>query len=159
MTRILSRIALVAALLGFAGNAFAATATSNITVTATVIKSCQLTAGTVAFGNYDPLAAANTDATGTFTVACNKGTAWSISLGLGANASGAIRRMTDGTNFLTYELYNDAGRTTVWNAVNLVSGVAANKTAVSETIYGRVTAGQDLAAASFTDTVVATVTF
>jgi spore coat protein U-like protein len=47
-----------------------------------------------------------------------------VSFDLGVNASGAVRRMKDtgaGTNFLTCEIYRDAGRTTVWNAVNKVT--------------------------------------
>src|SRR6184192_3748189 len=52
---------------------------------------------------------------------CTKGTSGVLSLNIGVNASGAIRRMQDsggGGNYLTYEIYNDAARTIVWNAVN-----------------------------------------
>ncbi|PYQ53003.1 MAG: hypothetical protein DMF59_02925 [Acidobacteria bacterium] len=108
------------------------------------------------------------DQTGTVSINCTKGTSGVVSLNLGVNASGAVRRMQDtgaAGNYLTYEIYSDAGRTTVWNAVGTVSlGPSASKnTALSATAYGRVTAGQDAQAGAaglnYQDTIVATVTF
>jgi spore coat protein U-like protein len=146
----------------FARPVHAATATSSLTVTATVAKVCVLTSGTVAFGAYDPVganAAVPLDQSGTFTVACTRGTGYTIGLGLGNNVTGTTRRMSSGTDFLSYELYLDAGHTTVWNATNLSSGTAASITPVSLTVYGRVAAGQNVGAGSYTDTVVSTVNF
>ncbi len=140
----------------------AATATSSLTVTATVAKICVIGAGTVAFGTYDPVgvnAVAPLDASGAFTVACTKNTAYTVGLGLGNNASGSTRRMTSGADFLSYELYTDNTRTTVWNAVNTVGGTAASIAPVTLTVYGRVAAAQNVADGSFTDTVVSTVNF
>jgi len=151
---------------GFAVSSSAATATANLAVTATVTNNCTISTAAVAFGAYDPVvanAAANLDSSGTVTVACTKGTSATIGLGLGANASGAVRQMTDGSgNFLTYELYQDAGRSTVWGnaGAGLLSPVAApSKAARNFTVYGRVPSNQDVAAGAFTDTVVATVNF
>jgi spore coat protein U-like protein len=71
--------------------------------------------------------------------------------------------MTDGSsNYLTYELYSDAGRTTVWTDSGgglYAPGAAASKTARNFTVYGRVASNQDVAAGSYSDTVVATVNF
>jgi spore coat protein U-like protein len=67
-----------------------------------------------------------------------------------------------GGNFLTYELYQDAGRTTVWGngGAGLLSPAAApSKAARNFTVYGRVTSNQDVVAGSYSDTVVATVNF
>ena len=66
------------------------------------------------------------------------------------------------TNFLSYELYQDAGRTTVWGTTGsgLYNPPAAPSFAPrSFTVYGRVDAGQDVPAGAFTDSAVATVTF
>src|SRR5687768_5259232 len=143
----------------------AATATANLSVTATVINNCVISTAAVAFGNYDPVgtnAAADLNGTGTVTISCTKGSTATIGLGLGSNASGAVRRMTDGSgNFLTYELYQEVGHSTAWNTgAGLLSPAAApSKAARSFTVYGAVTSNQDITAGSYTDTVVATVNF
>ena len=146
--------------------ALAATATANLSVTATVINNCVISTAPVAFGNYDPVnvnAAADLDASGTVTSACTKGSTATIGLGLGSNASGSTRRMTDGSgNFLTYELYQEAAETTIWGTAGggLLSPPAApSKAARNFTVYGEVAANQDITAGAYTDTVVATVNF
>ena len=144
----------------FAGSANSANPANN--VSANVIANCTISTFSLAFGNYDPLSATDLDAQTTVNVYCTKGATGTVSLGLGANASGATRRMTDGTNFMTYEVYKDAGRTTIWNAVNTNSAVSTSKgTALNSgfTAYGRVFAGQDLPVANFFDTLQATVNF
>jgi spore coat protein U-like protein len=133
----------------------------NVAVTANVASNCVMTAGSVAFGAYDPLvthAAANLDQTGSVSVACVKGTVANVGLGAGSNFSGS-RRMSNGTDFLGYELYTTAGRTTVWDTTNRVGYTAASKASTSLTIYGRVPSNQDVSAGSYTDTVVAQAEF
>jgi spore coat protein U-like protein len=146
--------------------ASAASATANLAVSATVSTNCTITTAPLSFGPYDPVvtnASADLDGTGTVTVACTKGTGPTIGLGLGSNASGSVRRMTDGSsNYLSYELYHEAGRTTVWTNTGtglLTPAVAPSKTARNFTVYGRVQSNQDVPAGSYTDTVVATVNF
>ncbi|HYS56486.1 MAG TPA: spore coat U domain-containing protein [Thermoanaerobaculia bacterium] len=145
----------------FAGSA-STTNTNNIT--ASVAAKCTIGAFSIAFGSYDPFAAAPLDQSGTVTINCTKGTSGVVSFNLGANASGVVRRMQDTGatgNFLSYEVYTDAAHTTVWNAVNTVTlGPAVSKnTALTATAYGRVAAGQDAAVLNYQDTLVATVTF
>jgi spore coat protein U-like protein len=158
-----SGMAIVAA--SFSAPASAATATANLGVSATVTNNCTISTAALAFGSYDPVvahASTNLDGTGTVTVACTKGASSTIGLGLGSNAAGSVRRMTDGSsNYLTYELYSDASRTTVWNtAAGLYNpGVAPSKVARNFTVYGRVVSNQDVPAGSYNDTVVATVNF
>ncbi len=151
--------------LGMAAPAMAQTATSNLSVSATVAKNCSITTTAVAFGSYDPIVAnavSPLDGTGTVVVTCTKGAGTRIDLGLGSNASGTTRRMSGGTDFLTYELYQNTTRTTVWGA-GAVAGqtiaVAPSKAARTFTVYGRVAGGQDVSAASYNDTVVATINF
>jgi spore coat protein U-like protein len=160
----------VGAAMAFAGfgavRTNAATATANLGVSATVTNNCTISTAALAFGSYDPVvanASANLDGTGTVVVACTKGSTATIGLGLGSNASGSVRRMSDGSsNFLTYELYQDSGRSTIWgnSGAGLLSPVAApSKAARNFTVYGRVTSNQDVPAGSYNDTVVATVNF
>lgn len=148
----------------------AGTATSSLSVTATVTANCTISTAPVAFGNYDPVVANATSAlngTGTITVTCTSGDATNITLGQGADAdSGStdaapLRRMKDaGTDVLSYALYQDSARTTVWGNT-LATGVNETGTGVAQnvTVYGAVAAGQNVPAGSYSDTVVATVTF
>ena len=159
-----SGIALMGASVG--NTALAATATANLGVSATVTNNCTVSTAALAFGSYDPVvahASTDLDGSGTVIVACTKGAVATVGLGLGSNASGSTRRLTNGASeYLTYELYQDAGRTTVWGnaGAGLYSpGAAPSKTARNFTVYGRVPANQDVAVGSFTDTVVATVNF
>lgn len=158
------------AAIAFAGfgstTANAATATANLGVTATVTNNCTISTVALAFGSYDPVvanASTNLDGTGTVVVACTKGATATIGLGLGSNASGSTRRMNDGASeFLTYELYNETTRTTVWSNAGgglLSTGAAPSKAARNFTVYGRVTSNQDVPAGNYSDTVVATVNF
>jgi spore coat protein U-like protein len=167
------KVTIAAVLLGSAGFASAATDTANLSVTASVNTNCTIGTTPVAFGVYDPNAATPLDATGTVSVACTKGTAnITIGLGLGSFAVGSTRQMDDGSgNRLSYELFqpasNAAGaacaRTTVWGntiGTDTLAPVAApSKASRAYSVCGRITAGQDPTAGSYSDTVIATVNF
>lgn len=149
--------------LGWGMTAHAQT-TDTFDVTATVIDSCTLTAGnTLAFGNYDPNSGTDLDGQTTINASCTNGTTADLELDLGNNADGSTRRMadvTDGTNFLQYELYTEAGRTDVWgtgaDAVTYTGqGVLSDQ---DLTVYGRVPSAQDVQVDSYSDTVTVTLT-
>ena len=154
-----------ALILGVSAPAFAQTATTNLSISASVAKNCSISTTAVAFGSYDPIvanAASPLDNTGTVVVACTKGAGTRIDLGLGSNASGSTRRMQGGTDFLTYELYQDAGRAIVWGSgvgAGEIITPALSKAPRTFTVYGRVAAAQDVGAAAYIDTVVATINF
>jgi len=150
----------------FGSQGFAASATANLAVSTAVASNCTVTTAPVAFGSYDPVvanASAGLDATGALTVACTKGAAPSIALALGGNASGSSRRLSDGAgNYLTYELYQEAARSTVWGTTGgavLTAAAAPSKAARNFTVYGRVAGNQDVPSGNYADTVVATVNF
>ncbi len=170
------RLVLVAAIVAVGvGSAFflaprldAGTATANLSVTANVPTNCTISTTAVAFGAYDPLvtnATVELDGTGAVLMYCTKGTVATVSLGSGSNPTGggAIRNMKIGgvgTDLLTYELYTTNTRTTVWNTTNTLSYTSTSKaTQNSMTVYGKVAPGQDVSTGSYTDTVVATISF
>jgi spore coat protein U-like protein len=166
--RILGAAAAAALVLGTVGThpVSALTATANLGATASVANNCTISTGTVAFGSYDPIvthASADLDGSGSVTITCTKGATTTIGLGLGANASGSVRRLTDGTgNYISYELYQETGRTTVWGTSGgalFTPAAAPSKAARPFSVYGRIVAAQDVPAGSYADTVVATVTF
>ena len=171
----LAHAAAIAAALGALAAPFAApaaTATGSFQVTASVTATCLVSStANVAFGAYDTTVATNLQATGTVSVTCTKNTAvTSIDLNLGANASGATRRMTDGTDFISYELYKPVSAvpgaacayTTVWGtgAVNgLVPVAAPSNAARTFNVCGQTTQGQNVGAGSYADTVTVTINY
>jgi spore coat protein U domain-containing protein, fimbrial subunit CupE1/2/3/6 len=173
MTRLMTRteagtvLSIVAGMMFAAGSLVSAgSATSSLSTTGTVANNCTISTAAVAFGSYDPVvanASANLDGTGSLTVACTKGAATTFGLDLGSNASGSTRRLTDGaSNYLTYQFYQDSGRSTVWgnSGADLYTPAAApSKAARVFTVYGRVPSNQDVPAGSYSDTVTATVNF
>jgi spore coat protein U-like protein len=163
--------ALLVAALSFtaAPSAFAAGSDSdNLTVTASVENSCVITGGTLAFGVYDTITGAAVDASTAIRVECTAGATATITLGEGANADvGSTaddpeRRLSDGgSSFLAYELFIDSNRGSEWGDT-LGTGkeyTAVDANPAAQTVYGRITSGQDVAAGAYADTVVATVTF
>lgn len=134
----------------------------NVAVSADVARNCVLTAGSVLFGTYDPLVAndvAPLNQTGTFTVRCVRGVTAQIGLDDGVVGG---RQMSDGgSELLDYELYKDAGRTSVWDETGAgrYSYTATSRAAETLTIYGQIPGGQDVAEGSYSDTVVAIAEF
>ena len=142
-----------------------------------VSKNCRISTTPVAFGRYDPIVAnksASLDASGAITVACVKGTAPTIALGPGANATGGARRMQRdaGGDFLAYELYQPPSTlpgiacqfpgVVVWGAAgtNLFAAASApSKNPRTYRVCGSVPAGQNPSIGSYADVVVATVNF
>ncbi|OUC12167.1 MAG: hypothetical protein B0A82_23945 [Alkalinema sp. CACIAM 70d] len=161
---------LVLGVIAGASAASAGTATANLGTSASVTANCTISTAPIAFGAYDPIvanASANLDQTGTVTVACTNGASVAVTLGQGANAGAGssdaapVRQMSNGTDMMSYSLYADSGRTTVWGNT-AGTGVARTGTGVADalTVYGRVGSGQtSVKAGNYSDTVVATVTF
>lgn len=164
--RIFSAAILVASVPVFSGvNLSAASTNANLAVSATVANNCTITSNAISFGSYDPIVAhatANLDAAGSVVIACTKGATTTIGLDTGANASAGARRLASGGSFLTYELYQDTGRTTVWSNTGaglLTVAAAPSKAARTYPVYARMAGGQDVPAGTYADTIVATVNF
>lgn len=160
-----TRFRLLAALLIFGANAaIAATTTTNLSVTATISATCSVTTGTVAFGTYDPTSGSPDDATGTVTVTCTNGTGYSITLGDGLYYSSGRRMRSSAVTYeyLTYELYQEAGRTTLWGDGThgtVMGSLTGNGSAQAYTVYGRMPINQYSKPDSYADTVLVTVTY
>ena len=168
--------------LAFTGPALADQTQSTLSVTASVAQNCLISTNAVAFGAYDPVVTnsatgAALNGIGSVSVTCTRSsTGINITLGAGSNASGSTRRMVGGSTgaFLAYELYQPSATTpaatctfpgtTVWNAASgtfTPSGIADWGAAAPKSfnVCGTVPRGQDAAADSYTDSVIATITF
>lgn len=149
---------------------FAATDTDPFVVTATVGSSCTILATDLPFGSYDTSSATPTTGSSTVTVNCTLLTPYTVILdeGVGSGAAYATgRKMTGDTNTsvtLTYNLYNDAGHSTVWGDGTVgsvsVTGVGLGPLInANHTVYGSIPAQQNVSAQGYADTVTATITY
>lgn len=132
------------------------------TVTATVVSGCTVSATTLNFGTVGVLNA-NIDTTGSVSVQCTNGTPYTVALNGGL--TGAIdptqRKMVAGAQQITYGIYRNAARTQPWGSttgIDTVSGTG-DGSAQPITTYGRVPAQITLPPATYSDTVVVTVTY
>lgn len=120
---------------------------------------CSVTPQSVSFGSYDPLGASALDGVGSINVSCDAVTMMTVSLSSGAGTF-ADRRMNGGATQLSYNLYTDTSRVTVWgDGVGGGSTVSANSSNVDLTVYGRIPASQNVPANVYTDTITVTVTY
>ena len=130
---------------------------------------CSVSTQGAAFGSYAPRSPAPTDSTGNIAVSCSgavgQAVNYRILLDSGAGGSFFPRRMS-GPSALTYNLYTDATRSTVWGDGNAGTSTVADAyvlTSVTVTrnhvVYGRLFAGQNVNAGSYADSVMVTVNF
>jgi spore coat protein U-like protein len=136
--------------------------TRTLTVTLQQVSpGCGIGANALNFGNYT---GAVLNATTTIQVACTGGDAYSIGLnaGAGAGATTTTRDMTGpGGAELNYKLFSNSGYSVNWGntvGTNTVSGTG-NNGVQNFTVYGQIPAGQTVATGSYTDTIVATLTY
>lgn len=103
-----------------------------------------------------------TDSTGTITVTCTLGGAYTEALDGGLHAVAAQRRLQSGVNFLAYDLYSDPARGIVWtSATPAIPGVGTGIATVID-VYGRIAAGLPFApdnGTPYSDTVLVTLTY
>lgn len=148
--------------LGLASTAAnAATATSNMAVTAQVVATCVINANPLAFGNYT--GAVNNAAT-TLSVTCTNTTPYTIGLnpGIATGATVSNRSMQNGAILLGYKITQDSAHATNWgNTPGTDTPASANGTGSAQTInvYGQIPAGQYVTPGSYSDTVTATLNY
>ncbi|MFZ6719035.1 Csu type fimbrial protein [Undibacterium sp. Ji49W] len=132
---------------------------------------CTVSTLPVTFSTYDPLSNTPSDISGTVTVTCNALVSilvsYSVKLNAGLTGTIGSRIMTNGSSQMTYQLYSDSGRTTVWGdgtasstvvndgyLLNVVVPVIRNYS-----VYGRIAAKQNVKAGAYLDTVTILLTY
>ena len=136
----------------------ASPATSTFTARITIQNDCTVSSpNDLDFGTVG-LLSSNVDTSMDFTVTCTNNAPYTIAMDDGQNASGSTNRMSNGSEFVSYELYQDSTYGTVWDASNTVSGTGTG-TAQTYTVYGRVPPQATPSAGTYTDTVTITVTY
>jgi spore coat protein U-like protein len=141
------------------------------------VESCVVSANAVAFGVYDPTAAAPLNGASQVTVDCqgNKFVPVVITLSTGSG-SYATRQMTSTFDVLQYNLYLDANRSIVFGdgtggsqsascTTGVTSGfcIGSNPSGTYRRVvlpfYGRITELQNVASGSYSDDLQVTITF
>jgi spore coat protein U-like protein len=138
------------------GNAsFAATANSNMSVSANVSGDCTIAANPLAFGSYVPVTINSSTGSDSITVTnlfvtCTANSSATITLDQGLNAASGssddapLRRMAGGGGaFLTYSLYQDEGLSTTWgNSSESGEPYLGTGTTTNVTVFGDAIKGQ-----------------
>lgn len=149
---------------------FAADATGNLPVSATIAASCRVNSGALNFNTYDPSgvnASTPLQRSGSFRVTCTNTTPGTVKLSQGNNPAGGssdaspLRRMEgDPGIYLRYDLYQDASYNTAWgNTAGSGKAITGTGSQNTITVYGRVLAGQLVPPGTYSDTITVTVTF
>ena len=138
-------------------------------VTATVARSCLVTADPLNFGTVSGLpGAADTDQISTIRVTCTTPTAYTVALTPSNNSTSGAGAMTPtggvpgNTDTVPYRLYRNAGRTTAWGSVTGTNTVADTGSGVAQALplYGRVLgASANVRPDSYRDVVTVSVTY
>jgi spore coat protein U-like protein len=127
-------------------------------VQAHIDNTCHVTAQDIDFGTRGILSS-NVDATGEVSVRCTNGTPYSVGLNGGLAAAPPTARHMTGPATILYGIYRDAARTQAWGST-VGTTMAGNGSGLSQplTTYGRVPP-QAAAPGTYTDSVIATVTY
>ena len=136
-------------------------ATTSFTVTVVIPATCTISANALNFGTYGGLAI---NSTTTLSVTCTKASTYNVGLSAGQSTGATVtnRKMTGPSSaLLGYKLFSNSGYTTNWGntvGTDTVAGIGTG-TAQSLSVYGQLPAGQFVRPGSYTDTVIATVTY
>jgi len=129
---------------------------------------CKITGGAVAFGAYNPVSASRLDTTGFVDAYCNQDLIVRLTLSVGNGAGASYtggRKMTriGSAGTLTYNLYASSSRSQVLGndaggSGSIQFSPRRNQT-FSQPIYGSIPARQTVAAGSYADIVIATISY
>lgn len=121
--------------------------------------SCSVSASGVNFGSYDPIGPADTRGTGTVRLSCDEAVNATVALS-GGGSSSLDRAMRNGSSQLTYALYADSQRSSIWGDGTAGSQtVSFDGTVVDRSVYGTIPARQRVTAGSYSDTLTLTVSY
>ncbi|WDM68868.1 MULTISPECIES: Csu type fimbrial protein [Xanthomonas] len=141
-----------------ASNAFPFTASANVPARCNTYVTTDLDFGSIAGSIENAI-----DRSSTISLSCTNRTAWNIGLDLGSHANGVSRRMrhASSADYITYELYRDAGRNNRWGTTIGIDTLAGTGDGLAQTVtvYGRAPAPQLPIAGAYSDTVTVSITY
>jgi spore coat protein U domain-containing protein, fimbrial subunit CupE1/2/3/6 len=124
---------------------------------------CVIAAVPVNFGVYQPFSAIPVDSNGNITVRCQFFGSYKIALSSGLTGNVTDRRMSRAGSQLSYQLYINPARHTVWGdgtggSVTVV-GLCPGNCDNNYPVYGRMPPRQSVAPGTYVDTITVTVIF
>ena len=126
---------------------------------ATVVKSCNVSASDLSFGAVGDLTAA-VSGQSALSLQCTRGTGYTIALdgGLSGATNPTARKMSMGSQSITYNLYQNSALSTPWGTQSTFGG---SGTASTQTIpvYGLVPIQATPGVGTYSDTIVVSVTY
>jgi spore coat protein U-like protein len=139
----------------------------------TLVCSCNVSTTPLTFGTYNPLASSDLDSAGNVRVTCGGAAGLSIpvTLAISAGTSGSMtpRQMANGVRRLNYNVYVNAGYSTVWGDASGATStqsawIVLNALGLASPLdfpaYGRIPGGQtSVAPGNYADTLVVTLTY
>ncbi len=130
---------------------------------------CSVSASGVAFGTYNPLSASPAHFSGSVTYTCAAGSGsspFTIALSSGGSGSFMGRSMSNGITSMAYQLYLDAADTMIWGDGTGGSSVYTGTADVPVSgggaaipVYGLIAAHLAVSPGSYTDVIVATISY
>jgi spore coat protein U-like protein len=167
----LIRVILIVCIFASCGifEAWAATATTTLVVSATIVDTCTVTATPLTFGTYSASSASPNDATATVTVLYTVGTGFTVAFdaGTATGATLAQRRLQNAvlsSDRLNYNIYRNTARSEIWgdgakSTYTVIGTGTGVLTAVTLTAYGRIPTGQDVGLGAYADSITVTLTY
>jgi spore coat protein U-like protein len=139
--------------------AFAASDTGTMTVTANVTAVCTVSASSLTFAGYSQTVPTDTTAIATGQCTGTSG-ALNFTVGEGAHYLAGSRRVTDGTNFINYQVATSVGGTDLVLTDLVPITIDATSGTGTTTLNGRIPTGQgNKLVGAYTDSVVLTITW
>jgi len=143
---------------------------------------CNMSTSGLAFGSYDPTSVSAVPTSGSISFNCTyTGTGFTATLTISAGKSGnyANRTLVFGAQALNYNIYVNAADTEIFGGgtgngasgtwyyylcypgggVNCAGGGGQSGVTYIAPMYGLIPAGQDVSAGTYSDTILATITF
>jgi spore coat protein U-like protein len=147
-----------------------------------VAQTFSVSATGMAFGAYQPLSGSTVTTTATVTVTCTPPggvisiallVPYTVTLSIGGGSSFAARSMGGANPRLGYQIYTDAGYSTVWGDGTAGTSIQSNTCIIGTnllgtllspiptnyTAYGRILAGTSASVGTYTDMITVTVTY
>ncbi|EUC69912.1 hypothetical protein Y017_13215 [Alcanivorax sp. 97CO-5] len=121
---------------------------------------CQITAHDLDFGTQSsPLP--QTDSDTFIDVRCTNTSPFTVGLSDGLNPSGGSRRMRDGSQFVSYGLFQDAARSIPWDSTTNRKGATGlgTSTSIMMSVFGRIPAAPSTPPGNYTDTITVDIEF
>ncbi|RYG36563.1 MAG: spore coat U domain-containing protein [Burkholderiales bacterium] len=128
-------------------------------------QTCSATVSSIDFGSPDILSGASTDALATLTVSCTGIPLLAVikmcpSIGAGsAGSNGSARLLTNGTRTLSYQLFQDSGRSQGWGSLDntqlgtvpgiIIGNILSGAGSATRTIYARLYGDSSAAAGTY----------